>query len=118
MAHPRSKEYRLLQILRYLEAHYHTPYPVQLQFTRVPMKHERGATTRSGRKLFITINLRADLFGVIDCLLHEYAHALTWRHDRIERNTDEDHPPEWGIALAKLWTHMFDEYGMEKSREY
>lgn len=37
-------------------------------------------------------------------LLHEYAHAMTWKPDHQE--TDDHHSPEWGIAEHRLWTWL------------
>lgn len=106
--HPLSKEYRLRQILRYLESKYVTPYPVELSFTRGPLKHEKGATFRYGRTIQIVVNLKLDMYNALECLVHEFAHAMTWRHERVERATRGHHLDEWGLAYARLYTDMYE----------
>ena len=80
---------------------------------------ERGATWKEGRGLLICINTRLSMFEIADSVLHEYAHAMTWSTERIESRDDvPQHPPEWGIKFAELWTDWHDFDGLKKSKEY
>lgn len=36
----------------------------------------------------------------IDSLIHEWAHAITW----FGSERDQEHPAEWGIAYAKIYS--------------
>ena len=113
--HPLSKQYRLRQILRYLESKYPTPYPVALHFTRIPLRGERGATVRHGRVLRILINLNLDMYHAAETLVHEYAHARDWRHERQDK-TRKHHASEWGVSYAELYSDFYDEGGAERSK--
>jgi len=106
--HHLSKKYRLRQVLRYLESKYITPFPVKLRFTKVCMTHEKGCTYRHGKKLNIVINLRLNMYHAVETLIHEYAHARTWRHERIEKIEKIHHGPDWGVSYAELWQDFYD----------
>lgn len=40
-----------------------------------------------------------------DTLMHEWAHAVAWRHGH---ETVCDHDPEWALAYARIYQHIVE----------
>ena len=133
MAGARGNRERLIQVGDWLRATFQTPYPV---IFRIPKKIAAdpgdkpavkrggyyGSTERIGRKIIIRIACRSgirrnDLFQSI---LHEFAHAVSMRHDKIEdgRLSHGAHDDEWGLAYGKIYRRFYDEGGFEASGNY
>lgn len=55
-----------------------------------------------GRNVAFALRLDAALssVGLVDGLLHEWAHALSWT---TEHPSFDDHGPEWGLAMARAY---------------
>jgi Zn-dependent peptidase ImmA (M78 family) len=66
---------------------------------------DTGLITRKGQKfLMIRINRRLSEEAQIMVCLHELGHALQWRVNEDERQSDHD--PEFGIAYSRLWSEL------------
>ena len=110
MAKPRTKKEKLALFEAWLRQNFPTPYPVVYQYRRLEGSGEDrvwGDTCRVGRKLYITVDPRMTLGDSLAILIHEYAHAMVWRHETIERHRVH-HDAEWGIAYAKVYSAWHD----------
>lgn len=115
------KRDRLHQIHHWLQANYPTPFPTILRIKELPNPRQfAGENYYSSTRLIIRIHKHLPVWLSIDTLLHEYAHCMTHRHDRLERKRMEEggHDPEWGIAYARLLTDFTYKTGEEDSRNY
>jgi len=110
-----KKRDRLRQIHNWLSEKYPTPFPTDLRC--IKCKGDNGYASRVGRRLRITLNISTPLYHLIDTLLHEYSHCVTWKHSSMERHTDM-HSDEWGLQLAKMYRDFYDQGGDMESREY
>lgn len=112
-----KKEARLRQIFAWLCREYPTAYPVKFGITTKIGDDVHGFTSRSGRTFYIFLAKKIPLAYAIDYLLHEYAHAIAWRHEKIERRKIDMHDAEWGLAYAELYRRFYDDHGWEESKE-
>ena len=86
-----------------------TKYPVKLVVTSKFLPGGAAADTylakQQGRRLY-EIRIRKQLCGVARyvALIHEYAHCLTYEVS----GSPLDHSPEWGLAVARLWSYESD----------
>ena len=132
MARARSTKERLLQINRWLCASFDTPYPVTLRVVkkiaadscepkRIKKTGYYGESWREGRRIFIRIAVRPGIRGgdAIDSLIHEFAHATSMRHDKIEdkRLSHGAHDDAFALAWGKIYRRFYDEKGDEESWE-
>jgi hypothetical protein len=63
--------------------------------------------TKQGRPSSFSIYIRRQRFrGMLDVLMHEWAHALTWSEDECA----EDHDAAWGIAHARVYRYVVEGY--------
>lgn len=116
------------QIHRWLSSKWITPYPTELKWvakleTKTASKgidkRHYGEVYLRNRKLFI--RLSKELCGhnydtMIKILIHEYAHAMDWRHCRMK--IDKDHPRAWGMYYADIYDSFYDGNGYEESIEF
>ena len=110
MPRERKKTERIRQIYRWLVATHPTPYPTRLRLVRGKKRRsDQGVTTLSRRCLYIQIDIKYPLYSCIDTIIHEYAHAISWKHVSMEAHTP-DHSDEWGLAMARL-CRDFDDGG-------
>jgi len=69
---------------------------------------DTGLVKRKGEPhLMIRINRKLSVDAQILVLIHELGHVLQWRANEEKRQSDHD--AEWGVALARLWSELFDE---------
>lgn len=114
------------QIHRWLSDKYRTPYPTVLKWVpdlltkHVPkgmdQRHYADTYLRN-RKVWIRMSKRLcghnyDLMAKI--LLHEYAHALDYRHYRMKEG-DRIHPHSWGLFYSDLYDDYYHGTGWEES---
>ena len=113
----RRKLDRIRQIHAWMRSRYTTPFPTVLRFVS-----DRNSDKSSGyvdlcrRKLRISLLQTCTHHHLIDVLIHEYAHAMTWGYKRVERDKPE-HPPEWGIAMATIYEDFYEKSGWKESNE-
>jgi hypothetical protein len=122
MPKAKHKLARLKQIEAWLRAHFATPYPVKVLYMKKDIIdiHDQckmdGATHLLNNELIIELDIRVPERFVIDMMIHEWAHAMDWRTTRLEKTREEQklvHPPEWGVALAAIYTEYYDNKGYE-----
>lgn len=81
------------------------PFPVDIRRTKIKEEcYGYCSLINSPRKKFkIRVLDTLDKCATKNILFHEWAHALSWTftHQEIE-----DHGPEWGIALSRIWQAM------------
>ena len=94
-----------------------TPYPVRVKYAP-KIKYDghevAGLCWREGRRIEIRIRLALSKRETIDTLLHEWAHAHTLRHACMEKRISRDHNDEWGLAMAKIYSALYDDEGREE----
>lgn len=125
---PRAKTKRggLRQVEGWLRAEFTTPYPVQVIVRNLNPRtagykttHNSGQCDRVGSKLIIAINSEITEWEQRDALLHEWAHAMVWRHPHMEAERDASpHDEEWALAYGKVYREWADFGGWESAREY
>jgi hypothetical protein len=81
-----------------------------------------GVTSLVQRKgevfIQIEINVNLDPVGRLLVLYHEYAHAMSWGGPDQEAAQHLDHPPEWGLAEARLWSYASDNFKQAPQRPF
>lgn len=101
---------KLVDFVRRFRARFETLHPVR--FERFNLKDHMGETahiTRKGKSyLLVRVNKSLSLDAQLLVLIHELAHCLQWRTDAQEVSRDCEHDPEWGLAIARIWTSMMD----------
>jgi len=118
MPKARRKNDRLQQIYRWLKDNFQTPYPTKLHLRGGTGKVKHlGYVEQDGRKLNIHIDTRQPLYVAIDSLMHEFAHAMSWRHRSMDSSVSV-HSGEWGLAYAKVYRSYIDEGGIKESWNY
>jgi hypothetical protein len=114
-------------LFAWLQATFPTPYPVELRWqrtisygrTKVPARvREKGIfgdCYRIGRRIVIRLSLRRCRIATVaeETLLHEFAHAMTIRHDRVERRRETGHDDEWALAYGRVYREFARREGIE-----
>jgi hypothetical protein len=121
MPRPRKKTERWAQVLRYLQVHFPTPFPVQLRFE----EQEKGQVAEcyelqiSGpRMVYLSIDPKRTLSDGLHDVIHEYAHAMTWPVSKPQFDQYIEHSPEFWAAYGRVYTDFFDETGAADSSDY
>jgi len=121
-----TKRQRTLQVTEWLRQRFPTPLPVYIVFrepTNGPWWDQSEAETkRFGRRLRITLDPRCTIYYLLHALLHEWAHAVDWRHGDIERLQDRGEAPmhsdTWGVTYGRIYRAFFDEQGCQESKDF
>lgn len=116
MPKARRKQERILQVSRWLADKYPCAYPVVVQFEY--MEDEVGSCDRIGKEFIISLDPKTRWDLMIMILIHEWAHARTWRHAVIEKKKDVQHDSDWGIAFAEIYRHFYELDGDEEANDY
>lgn len=88
------------------------PPVLPVEVRRAKLRREDGDCTLLRRedgspyRIRIRIDSRLGMHAAFHVLLHEWAHALAWT---TESPRVEDHGPEWGLAMARIWTAICEE---------
>ena len=119
----RTRRGRLRQVEGWLRDHFLTPYPVKVVVAKSPnpFKKDRdyGECYRRGRRILIRIDGSLTWYVAIETLIHEWAHAVSLKHDVLEnKRVQGAHDSEWGINLARIYRAYYDEDGFLESRTY
>jgi hypothetical protein len=112
---PPLERERVRQVFRYLAAHWPAPIPVRLFIRRLALRHQNVAqltASADGRTLILEIDARACFFHAVDVLMHEYAHAVTWRV------RGSDHGAAWAGTFAAMVTAFEDGGADEESKTW
>lgn len=121
---------RIQQVTTWLRERFPTPLPVEVVFRRFEGESGKGRDgegtdaeiTRRGRRLEIALEERLSRAYLLHALVHEWAHAVDWRHGELERLQDEGeeplHPDTWGVTYARVYRAFYDEGGWEESRDF
>ncbi len=118
VARKRRKPDRIRQIYEWLQFSYPTPYPTKLKLIRgTKPRSDQGYVVLNGRHLVIYIDMKYPLHAAIDTVLHEYAHAVAWKHASMDAYV-ADHSNEWGLAFANIYRDFNDEGGDVESWEF
>lgn len=110
---------RLRQVERWLAANFPTALPVRV-VARDLSDGKLGLTSRQRDSFVICIHRSILGAGLLDCevLLHEHAHAGSWR-PHLEGDVFEiHHDDEWAIAYGKRYRAYFDEGGDVDAEEF
>jgi hypothetical protein len=112
----------LPKVEEWLMANYPTPFPVKV-VVKKDVKFEGqwcyGVTNRRGRKLTISIREMRCRSCFWNTLIHEWAHAHTWGHDKLEfRRRSEGHDDVFILAAGKIERHLFIEGGQKEVLEW
>ena len=103
------------QITKLLRSEMPPPCPVVIR--RVKMNDNEGFCLKKDQKFHIRINKSLNETKTIDVLLHEWAHALTWKELNLDELSDDEfrkaiHGPEWGLAYSKVY-QLFEKHFIE-----
>lgn len=95
---------------------FETLYPVVIRRVSISPQdlkdsHDWGDTSLATKKgdqyLLVRIEKRLSPEATILVAAHELAHCIQWRANEDTRKNDHD--PEWGIAIARIWSELFAE---------
>ena len=129
----RNVEERALQVLRWCESRWPTPYPVKLHWRKELLDksekykkdqpyHAETFLDTGVIRIYLSRKLCRHYTVAVDTILHEYAHARDWRHARVERGKRGEgrkiHGPEWGLFYAEHVDAFYDQDGWKESREF
>ena len=82
------------QLVERFEEKLDVPFEIKL----CQMKNgDIGECRWTGKRYIIKVDRKASLTSKTDTLLHELAHAVSWRKEA------DDHGEEWGIAYSLLY---------------
>ncbi len=107
-------------MVEWLREHHPTPYPTQVYLERIPGRGVRrtdGITLLDERKLRIILDNRLTWAEMIEVLIHEWAHAMDWRHARMENRRDADHSESWGLYYARIYRDVHDFHVLDPPEE-
>ena len=97
-------------LLKILKAKIPLAYPLDCRRTKLD-DDTHGWCSRNRKKFLIRINrnLKEDL--VIETLIHEYAHAISWNHLNDEMDSEDLmwHGPAWGVAYSQAY-QVYEEF--------
>jgi hypothetical protein len=82
---------------------------------------DRADCAREGKRFLIRISLRANpcIWDVTDALLHEWAHARTWKHEALERrHRGYIHTPEYWLGYGEIFCAYYEDGGYRESEDY
>jgi len=113
----RTRRGRVRQVARWLADEFPTPLPVEIKFVAKCSDGAQGECYRRGRRVVIEIRSALTWHFAIECLLHEWAHAMGWTFDHVEERK-VPHDAQWGIHFAEVWSAFYDFEGWKRSREY
>ena len=108
--------------VKYLKKHCPTYYPVTISAVRPPrywvtneIYGDCDFVNECESNIHFRIRVHKDkpFNWTIDVLLHEYAHVLAWHPDHMNL---EDHGPEWGIAMSRVYRSYFNKERSEERR--
>lgn len=122
---------RVRQVIRYLAAHWPTPFPVVLLLAPIATQAdstgyvERRETWRgrTGPLLLLRLDSRMTTAWALETLRHEWAHAATWpasaRFERRQVRIDHpDHDPAWRGVYGSIEAAFYDGSAAEDSEEW
>ena len=108
----RTRRGRLRQCEAWLKSRYPTPLPVTVRVVDIATDRKCIAETIPGtRRIIIEIHKHLKWAPAIDCLLHEFGHAVTWRS-----KDPKHHGPEFAATYGRIYSDWFDSGGAEESR--
>jgi hypothetical protein len=101
---------RLLLIIDHLHEEFPSPYPWTLSQTKnLHHKDPRGESwplfgccTHYAGRFTLQINATLPLFSKVETLLHEWAHAHTWRQPPVEAARADPHDDEFYLVLGRI----------------
>jgi hypothetical protein len=122
------------QVEHWLRANFPTPYPVKVKWVdHIPCVKEDlhfltkkqieqgiyGECQQYGRHFTIALSLRRNrtIAQAIETLHHEWAHASTTRHDKLEQRR-KDHDVEYALEYGRIYSQWHDEGGCEASGSF
>ena len=119
----KTRRGRLRQIEGWLRANFPTAYPVTVTVARLGKPDAKlgdyGEFSRRGKRCYIRIDNRLTWHPATETLLHEWAHAVSLKHDNLEsRRAGGAHDEGWGLNYARIYRRYFDEDGVIESRGF
>ena len=129
----RNNKVRLLQIVQWLKKEFPTSHPVTFRFAKkiaasadaTPMQKRTGnwgEASLVGRKIIVRIVVRKGVLRSqsIETLLHEWAHAVTFKSAKLEAQRPDlgYHDKEWALKFGQIYRKFIDEGGAEESKKY
>lgn len=94
---------RFRELVEEVRSVYPPPRGTRIVFRRLSSRQMDGlfgVTTQKSRTFKIEIRSDLTFQETEDCVLHEYAHVLTWRP---YHPITSDHDAAWGVAFAELY---------------
>jgi hypothetical protein len=111
----------LRQVERWLAANFPTALPVRV-YVRDLTPPVQGKTQRSRDEFTLTLArtlVRPGWQLSHEVLIHEWAHAFSWRpHLEEDEVFAVDHNEEWALAYGRIYRAFFDEGGDNDSNEF
>ena len=105
----KTKERNFRRLAKVLRKKFPTLAPVYVYYRngRMPRKTLAMATAifydNRIHHFIITVDSRKSEIVVLDSLLHEWAHVVSWQDGQKEV---DEHDTTWAIAYSKIWTEI------------
>lgn len=108
----------------WLRANFPTPYPVRCRYlpeVRYRTETVAGLCWREGRRFQIRVlNRGATKREVTETLIHEWMHAHTWRHEKVESHREQldgCHDDVFWLAYGRAYRLLYDEDAWDEVQE-
>lgn len=118
----KTRRGRLRQIECWLRHKFPTPFKTYVRVESLPQigpgKMDGETYRRDNGTIVVRISNKLTWHPAIECLIHEWAHALVWREDHIEYRRRTPHDEEWAVAYGRIYRRYNDQGGAKESRTY
>lgn len=100
-------------VIKMLRRETSPPLPVHVR--RIKLNDNDGYCSKVRDQFYVRININFSEARAIDTLLHEWAHALSWKPKFDDASlSSEDferiiHGPSWGVAYAEVY-RLFEKH--------
>jgi len=92
------------KVVNFLKKAFPLPQPVSVRRLFISDNLD-GDCQFKNNSFLIRINKSLPEHEAIECLIHEYAHALSW-----DKCTNDEHCNEWGKAYSRIYRMFLKEF--------
>lgn len=97
-------------IVRELKANFPTAHPVHIRTLDKLPGYYGKAEFKGGKKPYFLITLRRDKWEtILDTLIHEFSHVLSWKLIYNEKEIETFHDESWSLEFGKLYRWLHEE---------
>lgn len=91
------------KVCAFLKENAECEYPIKIRRVKLSSKFD-GLCEFKGDHFLIKISKNLESEHMIDVLIHEVAHAMSWGMDK------DIHGPSWGLAYSKIYRKFLKDF--------